>query len=263
VRCLWLALALVACSGKTDDTGGAGDGGAGSGSDGGGSDGGAGDEGGSGEVIYPSGTKVLLYQGHGGHEGETTGEGIFEGASDRWSALGYSTQVRSYLPTEVADYRVIALMAPGSDGDESFSDKDVAVLQAALDQGSRVVLFGALEMCDADPAADLLASLGVSVGFTGAGSDENKVYYPDWASTEHQITDGVSDIKLKEPCWVDTGSGQLFLKDATWGHMGVAERPGSGGEVVVMGTFQWLDDGGYLDHGDNGLMADNLVIIEP
>ena len=47
--------------------------------------------------------------------------------------------------------------------------------------------------------------------------------------------------------------------------MGASQRPATGGDIVVLGDFQALDDSGYLinDSYDNRTFAENLVKVDP
>lgn len=84
----------------------------------------------------------------------------------------------------------------------------------------------------------------------------------DSANSQHQATKGVSAVRFKEPCYINPSGGETLLR-ADDDVVAAAEQVGNGGEVVLIGDFQFMDDGGYLDYNDNALFADKLVIVDP
>lgn len=253
------ALALVAllatgCGGKGEDE----DDDTGAGDDG---DDGGDDTGGDGEIVYPSGDRILLYYGHGGWEPDSFSKGVFENVDTRWKdAFGWNTDHRNTWSADLDAFRMIGLMAPT----DPFSAAEVADLQVALDRGSRVVLFGDRASCGSADIAQLLADLGVGMGFTGESADQNQIIQASDYSSSHPVTAPLSDsIRFKEPCHVDPSGGAAIVRDSNRNVMIAAQRPGNGGDVMVIGDFQFMDDGGYLDHEDNGLLADGLVLVAP
>lgn len=215
-------------------------------------------------ITYPSGDRILMYTGHGGYEEDTTGKGGLDDVDARWkAAFGWNTDLFSSLPEDLSPYRAIFLVAPGSDRDAEFEQATVQQLKQALQAGSRIVILGEKSMCNASGVADLLDKLGTGITFTGEDAGENRLIDADSLTSELQVNEGVEVFRYKEPCWVDPGSGTSVGREDSRNHLGAVERPGRGGDVVVMGNFEFLDDGGLLEYGDNGVFADNLVKVEP
>jgi hypothetical protein len=248
-----LALA-VACGDKEDeepedDT-----------ADGGGEEGGDDDTAADGPITYPSGDRALLYYGHGGWEPDGFDKGLFERIDARWKdQFGWNTDHRNSWSDDLAAFRMIGLIAPT----DAFSADEIAALQGAMANGTRIVLFGDRGSCGSAAQAALLDGLGVGMGFTGDSADENQIVQTDSYAATHPITDGLSQtLRLKEPCYVDPTGGAAIVRDQASSVLAAVQRPGRGGDVVVIGDFQFMDDGGYLDHGDNALLADGLVLVE-
>jgi len=215
-------------------------------------------------ITYPSGNRMLMYTGHGGFPGDGTGKGVYDEVDARWkTAYGWNTDIKDALPEDLSPYRTIFLVGPGYDGDQTFEDTDVQVLNQALARGTRLVIFGEKSMCESSSVAELLTALGVGMSFTGEAADANRLIDADSITSDLQITEGVSSFRFKEPCWVEPGSGVSFGRDDDRNHLGAVERPARGGDVVMIGNFEFLDDGGLLEHGDNGVFSDNLVLVEP
>ncbi len=216
------------------------------------------------ETVLPTGDRILLSYSHGGCPPYSSGRAEFEGADKRWkAAFGWNTDHRDYLPDDLSDYRFIGFVAPGCASGKSFTDEEIAALAGALEIGTRVAIFADRDSCSSDPAAALLSGLGVSLGFTGDGADDNQLIDAADGNSQHQISAGLSDsVRFKEPCWVQSNKGEAVLADDD-NLLIAAERPGYGGEVVVVGDYQFMDDSGFLDSGANGELADNLVRVEP
>ena len=82
--------------------------------------------------------------------------------------------------------------------------------------------------------------------------------------SDHQLTTGLSKVIFKEPCWVNSSGGSRVVN-----HVGnvvvAAQRPQTGGDIIVMGDFQVIDNSGYLDEesADNAAFAELLVKVDP
>jgi hypothetical protein len=69
-------------------------------------------------------------------------------------------------------------------------------------------------------------------------------------------------MRFKEPCWVNRDTGEVIAQDDDRNALIVSERPGTGGEVVVVANFQFFDDSGYLEYGDNARLIENLARVQ-
>ncbi len=261
---LFLLLAALACTsggGGGQDTGA--DGGSADGGADGGGDGGSGDGGGQqAELVYPDGDRALIYTGHGGITPQSTGKASFEDLDAAWEALGYNTHYREELPDDMTIYRVIALVAPGSTAAVPFTAEEVARLELARSQGSRIAVLGDLAMCGSADVAALLADLGVTGSFTGDGADTNQLIITGDIDDDAQPTAGVSSLFFRDPCHVDPGQGDRIVSDSLGNGLVTLELPADGGEVLLVGDLELLDDAN-LDEEDNAVFADNLVRVTP
>jgi hypothetical protein len=212
--------------------------------------------------VYPDGDRILLFHGHGGPEPDENGWGSFENIDAHWKDVyGWNADYRDYIPDDLADYRAILFLGPGISGEDPFPEGELTRLGAALEAGTRMVVVTERDGCAATTPNDLLAGLGSSLRLTGGGLQEFQIAEIDHI-TPHQITAGVSALRFRDVCWVDPGAGTElahYQDDA----VAAVDRPGAGGEVVLIGDFEFLDDSGPSAWADNAILADRLVEIEP
>ena len=129
--------------------------------------------------------------------------------------------------------------------------------------GMRLVVLTENGACGETALNTLFEQLGFSIRVLNEGEQENRVLDVIRFGTESQVTEGLTEITMQDPCYVDSGQGVRLMADDDGHTLGAAERVGIGGDLVVIGDIRILDDGGYLDEKDNGALADNLVLIEP
>jgi hypothetical protein len=212
--------------------------------------------------VYPDGERILLFHGHGAPPEDESGWGRFDGVDAHWKdTYGWNADYRDYIPDDLSDYRAAFFIAPGFTGEEDFTADELTRLRAALDVGTRMIVLNERDGCGNHTPNALLQGLGSSLAYTGDGQQLYQTAETDLI-TPHQITAGVGMIKFRDACWVDVGEGQglvEYQRDA----MVAVERPGAGGEVVVIGDFEFLDDSGPREWADNAVMADRLVEIDP
>ena len=216
------------------------------------------------ELTYPTGDRVLMYYGHGGLQEDSTGKGGFDDVDAHLLAtLGWATDHRDYFATDLSTYRLIGLVGVGTNSNQPFSPKEVAMLNDALERGTRLVLFADRTACVTDVATSLFQALGVGLRFTNEAADFNRIIETSTFNTGHQIGTDVQTVRFKEPCWVDATSGTVVAQDDQRNAIIASERPGTGGDIVIAGDFQFFDDSGYLDFGDNARLIENLAIVIP
>ena len=251
-----LALLLLACSKNGDSVAG--------------DDTGPGDDSGGG-IVYPEGDRVLMYYGNGGFVTDIAGTGSFDAIDKVWKkAYGFNTDSLDHWPEDIEAYRLIVLVAPGWSTLEPFDDPSVALLQGALDRGTRVVVVAERQACDVqipETVNPLLKMLGVSWSMTGGAGDAYSIAETNAVATGHQMTENVGLLRMIDPCWVDKGSATVLAADDDNNFISVAERPGNGGEVVFLGDVTIMDDteNSQGEHGfeqaDNRTFLDNMVRI--
>jgi len=255
-----LMLATTACSGKEGgDSSGSGNDGPDTG------DTGEGGDGGTIEAVYPTTDmdRVLLYYGSGGFE-PTSSKGLFDEFDDHIkTTFGWNTDHRSSWTDDMTGYRMVGMVALGHDGGEDLDATQIEGLKAALAVGTRVVFLADRESCGSSVMANTLSALGSSMGYTGDSADANQlVLATDLGSS--QLTEGLSTVTFKEPCFVNSTGGSRDINHIDY-VVGASQRPATGGDIVVLGDFQALDDSGYLsnDSYDNRAFAENLVKVDP
>jgi hypothetical protein len=217
------------------------------------------------EAVFPTESmdRVLLYYGNGGYE-----PGSSKGAFDDFdnlikTNLGWNTDHRNELPADLTGYRMIGFIALGHDGGDNFTATEIAAIQAALAVGTRVAFFADRESCASTVMADAMTQLGVTMSFTGSAADANLRVDATDLST-YQVTDGLSRVIFKEPCWVNSSGGTRIVNHLE-NVVAAAQRPATGGDVLLIGDFQALDDSEYLtdESADNATFAELLVKVDP
>ncbi|MCP4807028.1 MAG: hypothetical protein GY913_26720 [Proteobacteria bacterium] len=210
------------------------------------------------EAIYPTQEKVLIYYGHGGEPGESSGIGSTDdielAIADEY---GWSVERRDSLG-QPENFRAIILVDPGAREPYSWAEEDADKLRTALDTGTRLIVLVELGNCSADTVNPLLEMLDASARLVAENSQATEIIEP----SAHQITDGVGQVYLQEPCVVET-NGATPLFTASRYTYGSAERPATGGDIVVIGDYSFLDDTGKYDNGDNMELIRNLVEVDP
>ncbi len=211
------------------------------------------------DIVYPSSEKVLIYSGHGGEPGASTGVG---GTDDLVALLeseyGFNVDVRSTLG-EPEKFRAVLFMDPGQRESRSFSEDDIALMQAGLDAGTRLIFVATVGNCLGETINPVVEALGGSMGFGGDNAPTTQIMEP---AQDHQLTQGIDEVFFVNPCMVDSGQGEavfLVSRDAFM----AAERPARGGDIVLFGDYQWFDDTGKHANGSNLQLARNLFEVDP
>ena len=215
-------------------------------------------------ITYPSGDRVLLYYGHGGSQAAGTGIASFDSVDAHLLATtGWSTDHRDYIPDDLTQYRMIGLIGPGTMSDEYFNAQAVLHFVDAMNNGTRLVVFLDREACATEVSNRLLADLQSELRVTGEAADINSIIQTDQFNGTHQIATDIHQVRFKAPCWLDPQVGTIIAQDDQRQTIMAAERLQNGGELVLSGDFQFFDDSGYLDFGDNGRLIENLTTVIP
>jgi hypothetical protein len=214
--------------------------------------------------VYPTGDRIMLYTGNGGLAGAgSNGFGQYDDIDAHWKErFGWNTDVRDSLGDDLTPYRMVGLMAPGIYGGSNFTVEQIDLLEAARRKGTRVVVFNEVGNCDANIIENLLENWGVRPRFTGEGTDEFQMLDTDFIATD-QMTTGVSGLRFSDPCFIND-NGAPYIVHNQGDHIVVKDQPlGWGGEVVLIGDIEFLDDTGNYDLADNLIFAENLVVVDP
>ncbi|HJN77427.1 MAG TPA: hypothetical protein QGF58_26115 [Myxococcota bacterium] len=211
------------------------------------------------DIVYPTQNKVLFYDGHGGEPGESSGRGDSDDMED-WIGehYGFAVEARDTLGTP-SKFRAVFLMDPGSREPYSWQEDDVALLTDAMEAGTRIIVLVDVGNCVGSTVNPLLEQLGASARLVGDNSETTEIIP---ATAGSQITEGVGDVYLQEPCIVEVNGTTPLFTSSRYTY-GTAERPAWGGDVVVIGDFSFIDDTGKYDNGDNLTLIGNLVEVDP
>ncbi len=214
--------------------------------------------------VYPTGDRIMLYTGNGGLEGASSdGFGQYDDIDEIWKdSFGWNTDVRSSLGDDLTDYRMIGLMAPGIYGGSNFDMEQIDLLEGARRKGTRIVVFNEVDNCDSNIISNLLDNWGIRPRFTGEGTDEFQMLDTDFIAND-QMTEGVGELRFSDPCFINANDAP-YLVHNEGNHIVVKDQPlGWGGEVVLIGDLEFLDDTQNYDLGDNLQFAKNLVVVDP
>jgi hypothetical protein len=214
---------------------------------------------------------ILLYSGHGGPDGlDPYNWGVFNTIiANHWQdAHDWFAYWQPNLPETdgFTYYRMIGLMGPGSTAQPPFGESDRIKLRRTLDSGTRIVLFADRDSCSNTATDGLLEELGVTMRLRGDGAGTRLVVEDAEVKSGHQITKGVSSVYLVDPCYISKGDATALItweRDGDTRVLAAVERPGNGGDVVIIGDFQILDDSGNFYQADNHTLVDNLATIVP
>jgi hypothetical protein len=212
--------------------------------------------------VYPDGERILLYHGHGGPDEDESGWARFDRVDTHWKdRFGWNSDYRDYLPDDLSDYRAIFFLGPGYTGAASFDPADLERLRAANQAGARMIVLTEKDGCATPTADELLDGLGSTMRYSGGGLGDYQVAEIELISP-HQITEGIERLRFRDACYLNVGDG-TYLARFNDEHMIGVERIGDGGEVVLIGDFEFLDDSGPREWDDNAVLADRLVEIDP
>ncbi len=214
--------------------------------------------------VYPDGDRIMLYTGNGGLAGAgSSGLGQYDDIDAHWKEkYGWNTDVRSSLDSDLTQYRMIGLMAPGIYSGSNFTVEEIDLLEAARRKGTRIVIFNEVGNCGSNIIANLLDNWGVRPRFTGEGTDEYQMLDTDFIGTD-QMTEGVSALRFSDPCFIAANDAPYVVHNEG-NHIVVKDQPlGWGGEVVLIGDIEFLDDTGNYGLADNQVFADRLVEVDP
>jgi hypothetical protein len=214
--------------------------------------------------VYPTGDRILLFTGHGGAvEGASSGFGAFADMDAHWKdKYGWNTDIRSTLDKDLSAYRMIGLVAPGLNGGSTFSVDEIDQFEHARRRGTRIVIFNEVENCDTNVIGNLLENWGIVPRFSGEGAAEFQMDAATFIAPD-QMTEGVEGLRFSDPCYV-ADNGAPYIVHSEGNHIVVKDQPlGWGGEVVLIGDLEFMDDTGNYALADNQVFADRLVEVDP
>ncbi len=212
-------------------------------------------------IVYPTSTEVLFYEGHGGETGRSLGVGVFAQAFALIEDLGYTVVEEEDDLGDPSAYRAVFLVDSGVNGAVVFNYDAVQALLGALEAGTRLVIVTSYDNCDAPSLNRLLDDLEVPIQITASPVEPNDVVDLD-AQGDIQLLRDVERIYLRDPCGIEVDGAEAFLYDGR-DVFGAFYRVGYGGDVVVIGDYNFMDDTELLDDVDNATLVRNLVQVGP
>jgi hypothetical protein len=213
-------------------------------------------------ALIPDGERIMIHHGSGSPEPDESGWAQFEFVDHHWKdTYGWNTDYRDAFNDDLSDYRAIFFIAPGYTAEVSFEPGLLENLRGALAVGTRIIVLTEVDGCASFSPNELLGALGSTMRLTGDGLGLYQTVETDQIAP-HQITEGVDLLKFRDACYVDIGEGEYLARNSDDLLIGV-ERIGEGGEVVLIGDFEFMDDSGPREWARNGVLADRLVEIDP
>jgi hypothetical protein len=184
--------------------------------------------------------------------------GQVENIDAHWKeTYGWNTDWRDNLEGDLAAFRMIAIMGAGYEEEVPFDEDSVALLQGALDRGTRLLFVSETENCAATTLNPLLEALDAPMRFNGDGEQIYKVVLPEYIAS-HQTTEAVESLWFSDPCYLDLNGAENVVEHEQ-NVLVAAHRPGNAGDIVVVGDYEFFDDSGNLEREDNKTFANRLV----
>ena len=213
-------------------------------------------------IVYPSDTddRILLYSGHGGNRlaPRTT-------VSAAWESAGWTVETADAWPSDFAGFRMVMMNNVGSRSSGVQFDADQAEqIAQALSDGTRFVFAQRNGACGSTALLGLLDfGLASPVMFNGDSITGPSSFTLDELESESQPMKGVSALEVTNPCEVlVSGAGERLALDGTGATVVASYRPGSAGDIVLVGDMMVFGDPGQ-EFGGNQRFAENLAAVVP
>jgi hypothetical protein len=229
----------------------------------------AGNEG-SGETLVPIepplGRRVLIYYGNGGaFPGiEEGGARTYQRLKSHYESYDLPTTYTDEWPETLTEFCLIILPTPGTtedDGSNFYTSSQVDALGAFLRTGGRLLVLGDHSgVFGINTVNDLLAKLGVGISQNADVFLSGLDSAPTTNITPDPLTDGVTSLQFAASSSLNMSGTAKSLAREPGGATLIAVDRGAGGEVVVSGDSNFIDDAWFSDgDGDNLRFIDNLV----
>ena len=210
-------------------------------------------------IVYPTAgmKRVLLYHGHGGQELKPRG-----GIVETWRAEGWEVRPDDQFPSDLKPFRLIVFTAAGTDSSTPFTEGQIISLTSALERGTRLVFLQEDSKCVTDNVSALLDALAIPMAFDQPLPTSTPA--PQSFSTvaaDTQLMSDVAAMSLADPCGLTVGGSWMLRSDDSVPLVS-AYRPGTGGDVVLIGDTDFLKDGALYED-QNLIFAQNLAKVLP
>ena len=160
--------------------------------------------------------------------------------------------------------RMLVLAAPGSSSQVRFEPLDVRKIELFLESDGLLALY--IDECTNPHINTLLSTLGMEIQLSTESEQTASIVQDADIDDASTLVAGIDNITLIEPCRlvVRSGTSLVFSDRAAGAEVYVASgRPDVGGEAIVLGDFQLIDDSGYFPEDDNKAFASRLAARTP
>ena len=167
-------------------------------------------------------------------------------------------------PETLTEFCLIILPTPGTtedDGSNFYTSSQVNALKAFLRTGGRLLILGDHSgNFGINTVNDLLAKLGVGISQNADAFLGGFDSAPTTNITADPLMDGVTSLQFAASSSLNVSGTAKSLAREPGGATLIAVDRGAGGEVVVSGDSNFIDDSWFSDgDGDNLRFIDNLV----
>ena len=215
----------------------------------------------------PERTDIWIYTGHGGLSvAAINGRGGSESVQSHWSGDGWTTKVIAELPSieEMGRPRLLVFTAPGSRTQVRFEPLDIRKIERFLESDGLLALY--VDTCSNPHFNTLLSNIGMDIQLSSEANNSSTVVRNAQVHSSADLVAGVERVTMMEPCrfTVRRGTSLVFSEVDSETHVYVASgTPNAGGQVIVLGDFQLIDDAGYFEETDNKVFASILAQRTP
>jgi hypothetical protein len=219
---------------------------------------------------------VLIYYGNGGPPpGAYTdypGVATYTRLVAHYEGAGLQTDYTDQWPSSLDGYCLIILPCPGirGEGGENFyTSSQVTALRLFLERGGRLVVLGDHSgKFGVNTVNDLLEKLGVGIRQNSDAFLDEYDSPPTTDISSHYLMKGVSSFQFAASSSLTlSGTAQSLVREPGGATLIAVDRiagapGGQGGEVVVSGDLDIIDDAWFDDgDGDNLKFFDNLATM--
>ena len=215
----------------------------------------------------PERKDVWIYTGHGGlGVASANGRGGIEAVQNHWRGEGWNTVVMSELPDieEMDQPRLLVLAAPGSRTQVRFESLDVRKIERFLESDGLLALY--VDSCSNPHFNTLLSSIGLGMQLSGDSNQSAFIVRNAEVDSASALVSDIEKVTMMEPCRlsVNRGTSLVYSEVGSITEVYVASgNPDAGGQAIVLGDFQLVDDAGYFTEADNKAFASRLAERTP
>ncbi len=204
---------------------------------------------------------VLLYSGHGGNRINER-----DGVISAWEDDGWTVEVIDEWPSDFEGVRLVLMTNVGNrEAGGPFSESEAAVIDGALENGTRFVFAQRKEGCDSTAVFNLLNfGFDAPINFEGGALEVGAAVVFESLNGGAQPMGGVSALEMTDPCTInsDTPADESLAANSEGDIVVASFRPGDAGDIVLVGDMLLFSDSSQ-DHMGNQTFARNLAAVRP